>query len=75
MKSMFRALFPLGFLKKFRMKTKTDIKCYDSLPPNYLEDIEKKTLRTLLVKEYVFNNELVIRDSGFCFSKRKRRFL
>ena len=43
------------------IKTKTDTKCYENLLPNYLQNIAQKTLRTLLVREFVFNNKLVIR--------------
>ena len=42
-----------------------------SLPQKYLGNIRKKTLRALLVKELVFNNELVIRDIGYCINKQK----
>ena len=40
--------------------------------PKSPENLEKKTQRALLVQEYAFNNELVIRDSGCCVNKRKR---
>ena len=33
-----------------------------NLSPNYLKSIEKKTLRTLLIKELVFNNKLVFKN-------------
>ena len=41
-----------------------------NLPQKYLGNIRKKTLRALLVKELVFNNELVIRDIGYCINKQ-----
>ena len=41
-------------------------KSEDNLPLKYLKIIEKKTVRALLVKEFVFNSNLEIRDSECC---------
>ena len=42
-----------------------------NLPSNSLKNLEKKTLRTLLVKTLPFNNKLIIRDNEFCVNKWK----
>ena len=46
-----------------------------NLPQRYLGNIRKKTLRALLVKELVFNNELVIRDIGYASLSKNILFL
>ena len=73
----FEVYFHCGPLKKIKMeslnvgntKAKFDTKYYENLMAIYLENLRKKTLRIVLVKEFVCNNKLVIRNGESCVIK------